>query len=158
MILFPDTNWLTAAYCPHLDDNRARIIERFSAKHGRWPWILSPLVYLEAKNVFARLAGQANGASWRRLLADVGQRLQIDPLNWERLQQRAFALSERYSHKAAVGSFDLAIIAHAGLCGATHFLSFDTGSSARALAAAEKMEVCPPLAEADKARLAALRR
>jgi len=157
MIPFADTNWLVAAYLPRRDEGRARITERFTDKRRRCPWRLSPLVYLEARNVFGHAEGGPHGKAWQRLSADLGGLLQLETMDWLQVQQRAFALSERYSHKAKLGSFDLAIIAHAGLCGATHFLCFDTNSCARALAAAERMQVWPPLVEADKAKLAALR-
>jgi predicted nucleic acid-binding protein len=157
MIFFPDTNWLVAAYFLEHDDARTRQVQRFTAAH-HGPWVISALVELEAKNVFARIAQQPNGSAWRAFTADIGQRLHLEPLDWQPLRARAFNLSERFSHKLAIGSLDLAIVAHAELCRATHFLSFDTASSARALAAALRMQIVPPLTPADQSRLAALRR
>lgn len=49
------------------------------------------------------------------------------------------------------------ILASALKAEATHFLSFDTHSNLRALAAVLKLKVFPELTAADKRRIAALR-
>jgi hypothetical protein len=63
----------------------------------------------------------------------------------------------RFSHKALLGSLDVMLAAHALDSGATHFLSFDTGSNLRALAAVLKLKVFPDLTADDKRRMALLR-
>jgi hypothetical protein len=55
----------------------------------------------------------------------------------------AFELFARYSHRLALGTFDVALLASAKLSGATRLLSFDR--TLQALAAAEGLHVFPPL-------------
>ena len=54
----------------------------------------------------------------------------------------------KYAWKVAVGTFDTAIVASVKLAGGTRFLSFD--ATARAMAAAEDIEVFPGLDAAEK--------
>ena len=77
-------------------------------------------------------------------------------MNWELLRRDAFALFAKYSPKATVGTFDLALLASAKLAGATRLLSFD--QTLKAVAVAEGLAVFPELNEAGKTLLARLRR
>ena len=151
---YADTNWLEAVYLtPHPDDaeahERERIVERFARKHGG-QLALSHVVLLEARNVFSRVTGESQPREWQQLEADFDGRLYVDPMNWDLLRRECHALFARYACKTQLGTFDTAVVASAKLAGGTRFLSFDT--RAKALAAAEGLEVFPPL-EADGKRI-----
>ena len=154
MTLFADTNWLVAAYFQENDQDRFKIVERF-ARRQSLPWVTSHIVLLEACNVFAWVSREANSPEWRRLEADLGRRIHVDAMQWDRVRRRTIELFDRYSHKAQIGTFDTALVASALLTGATHFLTFD--SKLKALAAAERLKVFPELTEADKTTLAKMR-
>ena len=157
---YADTNWLEAVYItPHADDadgqERERIVERFARKHGG-QLAVSHLVLLEARNVFSRVTGESEPREWQQLEADFDGRLFVDPMNWDLLRRECHILIARYARKRPLGTFDTAVIASAKLAGGTRFLSFDI--RAKALAAAEGLEVFPPLDAAGKRVLAELQR
>ena len=156
MRLFADTNWLVASYFNSLDDDRSAIVGRFARRHDH-PLLVAPIVYLEARNVFSWIARTANSKEWELFQTDLGAKLLLLPMDWVLLNAKAEELFGRHSHRAKLGTFDVMLVASALLAGATHFLSFDTNSNARALAAVSKLKVFPELGEADKARLAGLR-
>ena len=157
---YADTNWLEALYLtPHPDDalaqERERIVERFARKHGG-QLAVSHVVLLEARNVFSRVTGERQPREWDLLEADFDGRLYVDPMNWDLLRRECHALLARYAWKETVGTFDTGIVASAKLAGATRFLSFDT--TAKALAAAEGINVFPPLDAQGKQVMARLKR
>lgn len=156
MKLFADTNWLVASYFQTSDDDRSGIVGRFARKHDH-PLVVVPLVYLESRNVFAWIARDANPKEWQMLQADIGSRLLLAPMDWAALSKKSEELFARHSHRGKLGTFDVMLVAAALESDATHFLSFDTNSNARALAAACKLKVFPELTESDRQRLAALR-
>ena len=156
---FADTNWREALYVtPHLDDaaarERERIVERFVRKHGG-QLAVSPVVLLEARNVFSRVTGESQPREWGLVEADFDGRLYVDPMNWNLLRRDCEALFARYAWKVTLGTFDAAIVASARLAGATCFLSFDT--TTKALAAAEGLPVFPPLGIAGQQVLSRLK-
>src|SRR2546426_5979323 len=153
---FADTNWLEALYFDAEDkeqQTRCGIVERFMRSH-KGQLGISHIVYLEARNVFSRSAGEDEPEEWRRLVSDFNGLLYLDPLNWEFLRREAFWLFSRYSAKAAIGTLDMAILASAKLCGATRLLSFD--ETLQAVAAMERIVVFPPLMDAGKRLLSVL--
>lgn len=77
-------------------------------------------------------------------------------MNWDLVRRDAFGLFTRYSHRATVGTFDVAILASAKLSGAARLLSFD--ETLKALASAEGLEVFPALETRGRQLLAKLRR
>ncbi len=156
MRFFADTNWLVATYFNKVDDERSGIVRRFARRYDR-PLMVAPIVYLEARNVFCWMAGSANPKEWQLLEADLGSKLLLLPMDWAAISNKAEELFARHSHRAKLGTFDVMLVASAVLSDATHFLSFDTNSSARALAAAAKLKLFPELAEADRQRLSTLR-
>jgi hypothetical protein len=103
---------------------------------------------LEGRNIFSRITGEREPREWERLEGDFDGRLYVDPMNWDLLRRECNSLFSKYAWKAAVGSFDTAIVASVKLAGGTRFLSFD--ATARALAAAEGVEVYPTLTAAEK--------
>src|SRR5262245_56306517 len=142
---FADTNWLEALYFeasepePH---RRTATAQRFMRVEGG-QLAISHVVYLEARNVFSRTAGEPEPEEWRRLLADFNRLIYLDPMNWDFVRRDAFELFARYSARATLGTLDVAILASARLSGATRLLSFD--QTLKALAVAEDLEVFPPL-------------
>ena len=154
MTLFADTNWLAALYFHEADEDRTGMVERYMRRHPGPLW-LSHISLLEARNVFAWQAKEPNPEPWRRLLADFGGKILVDAMNWPAQRERTEQLLARYSHKQAIGTFDATLVASALLCGANHFLSFDT--RCKALAAAEGLNVFPPLDDEGKRILASLR-
>jgi predicted nucleic acid-binding protein len=154
---FADTNWLEALYFNAESDEqqtRCKVVERFMRHHGGQLGI-SHVVYLEARNVFSRNAGEAEPEEWRRLVSDFNRLLYLDPMNWDFLRRDAFTLFAKYSPRVMVGTMDMAILASARLSGATRLLSFD--ETLKAIAVAEKLDVFPPLAGDGKRLLSALR-
>lgn len=157
---FADTNWLASVYIePDADDaeavRRREIVERFMRRHGG-QLVISHFVLLEARNIFSRITGEREPREWQTLEADFGGRLYVDPMNWDLLRRECYTLFGRYGWKTQIGTFDTAVIASAKLGGATRFLSFD--ATARALAAAERLEVYPVLEAASKRLVVRLKR
>jgi predicted nucleic acid-binding protein len=157
---FADTNWLASAYIdPQPDDaeavRRRDIVERFMRRHGG-QLVISQIVLLEARNIFSRVTGEREPHEWQRLEADFDGRIYVDSMNWDLLRRECNSLFSKFAWKAAVGTFDTAIIASVKLAGGTRFLSFD--ATARAMAAAEGIEVFPALAAEEKQLLSRLRR
>jgi predicted nucleic acid-binding protein len=154
---FADTNWLEALYfeSPQPEQQaRESTAQRFMRKQGG-QLAISQLVYLEARNVFSRTAQEEEPEEWRRFLGDFNSLIYLDPLNWDFVRRDAFALFARYAARLTLGSMDVAILASARLSGATRILTFD--EVLKALAAAEGIEVFPPLTPAGKTILAKLR-
>ena len=144
---FADTNWLSAIYLPANDSDeesksRRATVNRFMRTHGG-RLLISPIVLLEARNVFSRVTGESRPAEWALLESDFDGRLYIDPMNWRELQRECEGIFSRYSHKATIGTFDAAIVASAKLAGTRTFLSFD--KTAKAMAVAEGLEIFPEL-------------
>jgi predicted nucleic acid-binding protein len=148
---FADTNWLVAMFfsVPGRSATVARFLRRHTSALG-----LSPIVLLEARNVFSRESGEAEPEEWREL--EQSDHFYRDPMNWDLLRRDVFALAARYAHKAPLGALDLAVLASARLGGARQLLSFD--ETLKALAAAEGLEVFPDLQVEGRAVLANLRR
>ena len=156
---FADTNWLAAVYIePRSDDaegvRRKQIVERFMRRHGG-QLVISQVVLLEARNIFSRITGEREPLEWQKLTADFDGPVYVDPMNWDLLRRECDALFSKYAWKAAVGTFDTAIIASLKLAGGTRFLSFD--STARAVAAAEVIEVHPVMDAAERKLVARLK-
>ncbi len=156
---FADTNWLASAYIePGPDDaeavRRRQIVERFMRHHGG-QLVISHIVLLESRNIFSRVTGEPEPREWQRLEADFDGRIYVDPINWDLLRRECNHLFSKFAWKLAVGTFDTAIVASVKLAGGTRFLSFD--AAARAMAAAEGIDVFPALATEEKQLLSRLR-
>ncbi len=144
---FADTNWLEALYFEAEDERqniRCELVERFMRKESG-QLCISQIVYLEARNVFARVGGAGEPEEWRRLVSDFSGLLYLDPMNWDFLRRDAFQLFARYSPKAVVGTLDMAIVASLKCLARHACLSFD--ETVKAVAVAEKIAVYPPLSE-----------
>lgn len=154
---YADTNWLTAMFfdlsgTPVAERNA--IVRRFLRSEGGILGI-SPVAWLEARNVFARTAGESNPPEWRELSAGLGGRFYLDPMSWDLMRREVWALVDKWAWKQTLGTFDLAIVASLRLAGATRLLSFDEGL--KALVVADGLEVFPPLTDQGLAKLAKLR-
>ena len=147
---FADTNWLEAIY---FGVPRRPVVERWMRKHASALGV-SPIVVLEARNVFTRVSGLSEPPEWTLFTED--SRFYHDPINWDLLQRDVFALISHYGHKETLGTFDLAVLASSKLGGATGLLTFD--SILGALSVVEGLDVFPPLDDNGKAVLAKLRR
>jgi predicted nucleic acid-binding protein len=149
-----DTNWLARYYIPPgpLHEICLRQVERHDV-----PLHISPPVLYEVSTVFPRLTGHANPAALVQLKSDFGDNVIFHPLDWSLLERKGAELLDKYAHKAAIGAMDSLIVASAIAAGCDWFYSFDTGSNARALAAASRLKVFPDLTEEDMTRLAVLR-
>lgn len=156
MRFLADTNWLVAAYFADQDVHRTEIVTRFTA---RWdlPWLVSPVVLLESRNVFASLSARQNPPEWRRLQDVIGTRLIVPEMTWEAIEAKAQEFFQRFSHKARIGTLDAMLIGAGVIARATHFLSFDKNSNARAMAAVLKLKVFPELTAEDRRRMALFR-
>jgi predicted nucleic acid-binding protein len=156
MRIVVDTNWLVATYFSDKNHFRTQIVRRFIDRLDA-AWIVPLPALLEARNIFALSARTANGAEWKVFQSHLGTQIIIPDVSWEEVQAKTEELSDRYSARVAIGTLDLMILATALKCEATHFLSFDTNSNARALASVLKLKVFPDLTADDKRRVAALR-
>jgi hypothetical protein len=146
-----DTNRLVAAYFVKLNETRTQAVGRFGR---RWdvPWVVPPPVLIECRNVFAFYSGEPAGPEWTRFRSDLEGKLSMPGIKWEEIVSKTEELCDRFGAKARLGTMDLMILACALKTEATHFLSFDTGSSTRALAAHLKLNVFPDLTPEDKRR------
>lgn len=151
---FADTNWLEAMFFDAGSSRRA-IVNRFM-RQASGQLALSHIVYLEARNVFSRVTGEADPAEWRELNEGLSGRFYLDPMNWDLLRREAFDLFARYSPRHTIGTFDMTLLASAKLAGATRLLSFDT--TLKAVAVAEGLKVFPELDSEGKAILSRLRK
>ena len=155
-MIYADTNFLSATFFD--EDERHPQVERF-LRHNSRPVVVGELAELEAENIFARLTGHPDSPPWRDLQSclEAGE-WRREPVNWPAVRVQARELFHRYSHRASLGTLDLLHLAAARWAGCQGFASFDTGSSARALAAALRFEVFPELTARDRDLLTRLKR
>ncbi len=130
----------------YLHDSNSETIERFLAD-GAKVVSLSALARVEVLNVLIRFKDRAD-----RFLSDVdeGLRLRLEPVDWPRAFQQAESLTRRFSATLRTGGHDLVLVAAAVTMGATWFLSFESNSRQRPLAAAAGLRVWPPLEKKEK--------
>src|SRR5205085_12333050 len=156
---YADTNWQAVYISADPEDaegmRRREIVDRFMRRHGG-QLALSHVVLLEARNVFCRVTGESEPPEWDLLQSDFNGRIYVDPMNWDLLRRECYAIFSRYAWKAQIGTFDAAVVASAKLAGATRFLSFD--ATARALAAAEGLDVFPTLDASGKRIVSRMKR
>jgi hypothetical protein len=91
---------------------------------------------------WARLQGVIESGAWRR-----------EPMDWAVVSERANQLIDRVGARLKAGTLDTLHVAHALHSGCTRFLSFDTDSNARTLAASCKLKVYPVMTGEEKGRL-----
>jgi predicted nucleic acid-binding protein len=127
-------------------DSKTETIERFVAEDSK-VLTVSELARVEVLNVLLHLDER-----WERFLADLQEetRIRLEPLDWRDAFQQAESLARRFSRTLKPGGHDLVLVAAAVVGGATWFLSFDTNSCQRPLAACAGLRVWPPLDRDEK--------
>lgn len=130
----------------YIRDNKTDIIERFIAEDGKILSI-SELARVEVLNVLVRYDEAAT-----RFLANLeeGTRFRLELLDWHAIFQQADSLARRFSRTLKPGGHDIVLVAAAVVSGANWFLSFDSNSCQRPLAACAGLRVWPPLEREEK--------
>jgi predicted nucleic acid-binding protein len=149
-------NYLDANFIAALHFNVAgqtEAAERFVRKSAL-PYLVSGLAELEARRAFTRRTGHARSEPWQVFAdkLDGGTWLRY-PVAWEPAAKRTVELIERFGARLNAGTLDTMHVALAQLSGCTWFLSFDTNSNARVLAACGRLKVFPGLLPAEKAKV-----
>lgn len=127
--------------------------ERFVRKSSL-PFLVSGLAELEARRAFVRRTGHSRSEPWQVFTHKLENGIWLRyPVAWEPTMNRTIALIERFGAKHNAGTLDTMHVALAQLSGCTWFLSFDTNSNARVLAASAGLKVFPKLLPSEKALL-----
>jgi len=130
------------------------VAERFLRRNAQ-PLILSELAELECQRALVMLTGKTDSENWTRLQGLVVDGVwKRDPLLWSAVSGKARQLIESYGARLRAGTLDTLHVAQALLSGCTWFLSFDTNSNARVLAASCRLQVFPKLSDSEQSRLA----
>jgi predicted nucleic acid-binding protein len=153
-------NYLDANFIAALHFNIAgqtEAAERYVRKSAL-PFLASGLAELEARRAFMRRTGHARSEPWQVFSEklDSGAWLRY-PVAWEPAAKRTVELIERFGARLNAGTLDTMHVALAQMSGCTWFLSFDTNSNARVLAASARLKVFPSLLQSEKAKLVQFR-
>jgi predicted nucleic acid-binding protein len=149
-------NYLDANFIAALHFNITRqteLAERYVRKSSL-PFLVSGLAELETRRAFMHRTGHSRSEPWE-VFADklnAGSWLRY-PVAWDAVANRTMALIERFGVRLNAGTLDTMHVALAQLSGCTWFLSFDTNSNARVLAASARLKVFPSLRPDEKAKL-----
>jgi predicted nucleic acid-binding protein len=149
-------NYLDADFIAALHFNVAGQTEtagRFVRKSSL-PFLVTELAELEARRAFVRRTGQMRSEPWQvfREKLEAGTWLRY-PVAWDPVAARTIDLIERFGARLNAGTLDTMHVALAQLSGLTWFLSFDTNSNARVLAASARLKVFPHLVPTEKAKV-----
>jgi predicted nucleic acid-binding protein len=141
-------NYLDANFIAALHFNitgQSEAAERFVRKSSL-PFLVSGLAELESRRAFVRRTGHSRSEPWQVFTEKLesGAWLRY-PVTWESVANRTVALIERFGARFNAGTLDTMHVALAQLSGCTWFLSFDTNSNARVLAASARLKVFPNL-------------
>ncbi len=138
-----DSSLVVRLYIP---GSQSAPIERFFAD-GIKVISVSELARVEVLNVLLRQEGLAE-----QFLADLRAKtkVRLETVDWPDAFQQAESLARRYAKALRPGGHDLMLVAAAMAMGATWFLSFDSLSRQRPLAAAAGLMVWPPLDKEEK--------
>ena len=146
-----DANFATALHFSVR--GQSEIAERFVRKTSL-PFFFSELAELECRRAFLVRTGRPDSENWVRLQSFlVDGPWHLHPLPWKPVSERATEIVNRYGKQITAGTLDTLHVAHATVAGCTWFLSFDTNSNARVLAATCRLKVFPELNAAEKQRL-----
>lgn len=150
-------NYLDANFIAALHFNiagQSDAAERYVRKSSL-PFLVSNLAELEARRAFVRRTGLPRSEPWQMFSdkLETGAWLRY-PVAWEPAVRRSVELIDRFGAKLNAGTLDTMHVALAQLSGCTCFLSFDTNSSARVLAASARLKVYPVLSPKEKSSLA----
>jgi predicted nucleic acid-binding protein len=149
-------NYLDANFIAALHFNVAgqtETAERYVRKSAL-PFLVSDLAELEARRAFVHRTGQIRSEPWEVFSdkIETGVWLRYSVI-WERAMNRTRELIDRFGARLHAGTLDTMHVALAQLSGCTWFLSFDTHSHARVLAASARLKVFPSLVPAEKAQV-----
>lgn len=148
---YADTSFLSACY---LDDEHTAAAGAYLGRHRpRLPFVF--LHWPEMARVIAAKS-PAMTADWERVKTDVlaGDKLYAASLEADRVARRAAGLLLNYhSRWSKLRVFDSMHVAAAVEGGFKIFLSFDTNSHQRVLAATQRLKVWPPLTAEEERRL-----
>ena len=138
----------------HFDiQSQTALAVRFLRKNSD-SFILSELAELECRRAFAVRSGKPNSENWARLQGVIESGAwHREPMDWAAVSERANQLIDRFGARLKAGTLDTLHVAHALHSGCTRFLSFDTDSNARTLAASCKLKVYPEMTAEEKGRL-----
>ena len=146
-----DANFIAALHFPVA--GQTEMAERYVRKTSL-PFLVSGLAELETRRAFVRRTGQTRSEPWRVFSSQLEAGLWLRyPLAWGPTETRTIELIERFGARHNAGTLDTIHVALAQLSGCTWFLSFDTNSNARVLAASARLKVYPELLPAEKAKL-----
>jgi len=149
-------NYLDANFATALHFNirgQTELAERFVQKSSL-PFIFSELAELECRRAFILRTARPNSENWTRLQALlVDGAWQREPIQWKALFEKAEQIIDRHGMRLKAGTLDTLHVVQALLSGCTWFLSFDTNSNARVLAASCRLKVFPELNREEKARV-----
>lgn len=149
-------NYLDANFIAALHFNisgQSESAEKFIRKSSL-PSLVSSLAELEVRRAFIRRTGHSRSEHWQVFTEKLesGAWLRY-PVAWDPAADRTIKLMERFGATLNAGTLDTMHVALAQLSGCTWFLSFDTNSNARILAAAARLKVYPPLLPSEKSKL-----
>ena len=150
-MIYADTSFLSACYVD--DAHTEKALAYLEKKSPRLPFVF--LHWPELAKAVSAASPDADG-DWEAIKTDVlaGEKLYAAGLDAERTGKRAAGLLRHYYPRwKKLRSLDAMHVAAAIECGGKTFLSFDTNSYQRVLAATQKLEVWPPLSEAEKSHL-----
>ena len=149
-------NYLDANFIAALHFNvigQTETAEQFVRKSSL-PFLVSGLAELEVRRAFVRHTGQTRSEPWEVFSEklEAGTWLRY-PVAWNPTAARTVELIERFGARLNGGTLDTMHVALAQLSGCTWFLSFDTNSNARVLAASARLKVFPALLPAERAKV-----
>jgi predicted nucleic acid-binding protein len=146
-----DSNFAAALHFNIQGQTEAAV--RFVRKNSAL-FVFSELAELECRRAFLLRTGKTNSESWSRLQSlIVDGTWQREPIDWRPLLAKSTQLIDRFGAKLKAGTLDTLHVAHALHCGCTRFLSFDSESNARVLAASCRLKVYPDLTVQEKGRI-----
>jgi predicted nucleic acid-binding protein len=146
-----DANFATALYFNI--PGQTNIAQKFLRKNSS-PFLFSELAELECRRAFVLQTGKANSENWVRLQAAISAGVWgREPLEWKPVHERCQDLLDRFAGKLKTGTLDTLHVALALHSGCARFLSFDTDSNARVLAASCRLAVYPDLSLQEKGRV-----
>ncbi len=150
-MIYADTSFIASCYLPDAHSQKARA---YLEKHEpRLPFVF--LHWPELAKAVTAASPDARG-DWETIRNDVqaGQKLYAATLDADRTSRRAAGLMRNfYPRWKKLRSLDVMHVAAAVELGCKTFLSFDSASCQRVLAAAQKLAVWPPLTPEEASRL-----
>jgi predicted nucleic acid-binding protein len=148
---YVDANFVTALH--FLIPGQTSAAEKFVRKNTI-PLLFSELAELECRRAFTARTGKSNSENWLRLQSMIsGGVWRREPLDWNVISAKSNQLIDRFGSRLKTGVLDTLHVAHALQSGCTRFLSFDSDSNARTLAANCRLKVYPELTASERARV-----